>query len=44
MFLDAQKNRPIDTVLLSTDNICLDTEIRNLTFNYTGDLFGLSVV
>ena len=33
--LDAQKNRLIETVLLSTHNICLGWEIRKLIFCYT---------
>ena len=42
--LDAQKNRLIETVLLSTHNICFGLEIRKLFFkirsvNYRPDLF-----
>ena len=33
--LGAQKNRLIETDLLSTHNICFDREIRNLIFRYT---------
>ena len=32
--LGAQKNRPIETVLLSTHNICFGGEIRNLVVGY----------
>ena len=32
--LGAQKNRLIETVLLSTHNICFDQEIRKLNFNF----------
>ena len=32
--LDAQKNRLIETVLLSTHNICFGLEIRKLNFRY----------
>ena len=32
MFLGAQKNRLIETVLLSTHNICFGLEIRKLIF------------
>ena len=32
--LSAQKNRLIQTVLLSTHNICFGLEIRNLIFRY----------
>ena len=32
--LGAQKNRLIETVLLSTNNICLGWEIRKLNFRY----------
>ena len=41
--LGAQMNRLIETVLLSTHNICLVSE-TNLSFNYTllsGGLFGV---
>ena len=33
--MGVQKNRLIETVLLSTHNICLDLEIRKLLFCYT---------
>ena len=33
--LGAQKNRLIETVLLSTHNTCFGLEIRKLTFRYT---------
>ena len=33
--LGAQKNRLIETVLLSTHNICFGWEIRKLNFRYT---------
>ena len=33
--MGAQKNRLIETVLLSTHNICFGWEIRKLTFHYT---------
>ena len=33
--LGAQKNRLIETVLLSTHNICSGWEIRKISFNYT---------
>ena len=32
--LDAQENRPIETVLLSTRNICSSWEIRNIISNF----------
>ena len=32
MCLDAQKNRLIETVLLSTHNICFGREIRKIIF------------
>ena len=34
MFLGAQKNRLIETVLLSTHNICFGREIRKLNLCY----------
>ena len=33
--LGAQKNRLIETVLLSTHNICFGLEIKRLVFQYT---------
>ena len=35
MFLDAQKNRLIETVLLSTHNMCYGWEMRKIIFEYT---------
>ena len=35
MFLGAQKNRLIKTVLLSTHNICFGWEIRKIIFSYS---------
>ena len=47
MFLDAQKNLLIETVLLSIHNICFCREIRKLMFWYVlltkGLAFALSV-
>ena len=40
--LGAQKNRLIETVLLSTDNICFGRVITKINFNYailSGDFF-----
>ena len=34
MFVGDQKNRLIETVLLSTHNICFRREIRTFIFNY----------
>ena len=34
MCLDAQKNRLNETLLLSTDNMCVSWEIRKLVFDY----------
>ena len=34
MCFGAQKNRLIETVLLSTHNICFDEEMRKMLFNY----------
>ena len=39
MFFGAQKNRLIETVLLSTHNICFGREIKKIFFNYAV-LFG----
>ena len=33
--VDAQKNRLIETVLLSTHNICFGREIKKIVFQYT---------
>ena len=42
--LDAQKNHLIETILLSTQNICFGREIRKLFFRYTLLSKGLNVL
>ena len=42
--LGTQKNNLIETVLLSTHNICFDGEIRKLHFNYPLSSGGLQNV
>ena len=42
--LGAEKNRLIETVLLSTHNICIRCEIKKITFQYALLSGGLSVL
>ena len=44
IFLGAQKNRLIETVLLSTHSICFGREIRKIIFSYAHLSGGLKFI